>query len=104
MQLMTKAIERKMPALYSSDGTEDRPIIVKYFTPDSNWTWYVIEGQRESSEVDCDWMFFGLVDGFEKEFGYFRLSELQGVKGPLGLYIERDMHFKGRLCDVYKWN
>jgi len=35
-----------------------------------------------------------LVDGFEKEIGYFRLSELKSVKGALGLPIERDMYFK----------
>lgn len=38
--------------------------------------------------------FFGLVDGFEKELGYFSLSELESVKGPLGLKIERDLYFK----------
>jgi hypothetical protein len=40
-------------------------------------------------------MFFGLVEGHEKELGYFNLSELQSVKGPFGLKIERDMHFDG---------
>jgi len=28
--------------------------------------------------------------------GYFSLSELQSVKGPLGLPIERDLHFEPR--------
>ena len=56
-------------------------------TPDSNWTWYV-------TEFDGKDTFFGLVDGFEKELGYFSLSELESVKGPLGLKIERDVYFK----------
>jgi hypothetical protein len=34
-----------------------------------------------------------MVHGHEKEMGYFMLSELQSVKGPVGLKIERDMHF-----------
>jgi hypothetical protein len=38
-------------------------------------------------------MFFGLVQGFEEELGYFTLRELQEARGPLGLAIERDMHF-----------
>ena len=36
---------------------------------------------------------FGLVDGHEREFGYFSLPELESVKGPLGLPIERDRFF-----------
>ena len=51
--------------------------IVKFFTPDSSWTWY-------ASEFDGDDLFYGLVDGFELEYGYFRLSELAGGAGPLG--------------------
>jgi hypothetical protein len=35
-----------------------------------------------------------LVDGFEKELGYFNLSELEEVTGPMGLPIERDLYFK----------
>ena len=31
-----------------------------------------------------------------KEFGYFTLRELESVRGPLGLPIERDLHFKPR--------
>ena len=71
--------------------TEADPIgFVKFFTPDSNWTWYATEG----SEEDGDFVFFGYVCGFENEFGYFRLSELQEARGPLGLAIERDLYFE----------
>ena len=60
---------------------------VKFFTPDSNWTWY-------ASEFDGEDIFFGLVSGFEVELGYFSLKELQEAHGPLGLPIERDLHFE----------
>ena len=60
---------------------------VKFFTPDSNWTWY-------GCEFDGEDVFFGLVDGFELELGYFSLGELQEVRGPWGLPIERDLHFE----------
>jgi len=62
---------------------------VKFFTPDAQWTWY-------ASEFDGEDIFFGLVIGLEIELGYFSLSELKSVKGPLGLLIERDLHFKSK--------
>jgi hypothetical protein len=60
---------------------------VKFFTPDSNWTWY-------ASEFDGEDLFFGLVAGLETELGYFSLRELQEVHGSMGLPIERDLHFE----------
>ena len=50
-------------------------------------TWY-------TSEFDGEDIFFGLVVGFEIELGYFSLAELQSVRGPWGLPIERDLHFE----------
>lgn len=88
MKLLTKEILEKLPKLYSQEEKGLYAVaVVKFFTPDSNWTWY-------ATEFDGEDLFFGLVDGFEKELGYFRLSELQSVKGALGLPIERDMYFK----------
>jgi hypothetical protein len=88
MHLLTKAIRRRLPPLYGNEekGT-DALAIVKFFTPDSSWTWY-------ASEFDGDDLFFGLAVGFEPELGYFRLSELQSVRGKLGLPVERDRFFK----------
>ncbi|WKZ27960.1 MAG: DUF2958 domain-containing protein [Candidatus Dojkabacteria bacterium] len=88
MKLLTKEILEKLPKLYTQEEKGLEAVaIVKFFTPDSNWTWY-------ATEFDGEDLFFGLVEGFEKEIGYFRLSELQSVKGALGLPIERDMFFK----------
>ena len=39
-------------------------------------------------------IFYRLVAGLELELGYFSLSELQSVRGPWGLPIERDLHFE----------
>lgn len=92
MKLITKEVEKQIPEMYSTElvEMEDKRVAVKFFTPDSNWTWYVIEGKKQE---DGDWSFFGLVDGFEKEWGYFTLSELKSVHGSLGLPIERDLYF-----------
>lgn len=96
MKLLTQELAKTLPKLYSQEKVEDPLVMIKFFTPDSNWTWYVIEGQPESyenaSEIE-DWRFFGLVDGLEEELGYFMLSELESARGPLGLKIERDTSF-----------
>lgn len=88
MKLLTKEILKKLPPLGSQDGKGlDATIHVKFFTPDSNWTWYATEYDPETGE------FFGLVDGFEKELGLFTLRDLQSVRGGLGLLVECDRWF-----------
>jgi hypothetical protein len=99
-KLLTKEIQEKLPELYSGEeyGLETMAQ-VKYFTPDSYWTWY-------ASEFDGKDIFFGLVIGIEIELGYFSLNELQSVVGPMGLPIERDLFFKPTkitdLMDLHK--
>ena len=86
MQLMTKELVKKLPALYSTEYVDDPLVICKFFTPRTNWTWYV-------TEFDGKDLCFGLVVGLETELGYFSLSELEQVKGPWGLRVERDLYF-----------
>ncbi len=99
MKLLTAEIIKSLEKNpFGSQESNDNPkILVKFFTPWSNWTWFVTEGEKQE---DGDWLFFGMVHGHEREMGYFLLSELQEVKGPFGLKIERDMHFSGNLKDV----
>lgn len=88
MKLITKEMQNKIPSLYEQDGKGYEAIAyAKFFTPDSNWTWYVTE--YDPKENIC----FGLVFGHEVELGYFSISELETVTGPLGLNIERDLYF-----------
>lgn len=87
MKLLTQEIRKKLPALYSQENVADPMVQVKFFTPDSNWTWYATEYSPEEQ------MFFGWVVGFEKELGYFSLRELESARGPMGLAIERDKFF-----------
>jgi hypothetical protein len=95
MKLLTQKIKKRLPKLYETENVplEEKTVYVKFFTPDSNWTWYVIEGQEQT---DGNMVLFGWVCGLEREFGYFTLRELESVRGPLGLPIERDLHFKPR--------
>ena len=99
MKLLTKELRKKLPPIGSTDGAGEEAVAqVKFFTPDSSWTWYAVEGgpvlDEEGNEVDYE--LFGLVYGQEREMGYFLLSELESVKGPLGLAIERDLYFTPR--------
>lgn len=88
MKLLTKKLRAQMPEIY---GTEPEGLqgqaLVKFFTPDSNWTWY-------ASEFDGKDTFYGLVIGFEMELGYFSLAELEQVRSPMGVKVERDLYFK----------
>jgi len=92
LKLLTKAIERTIPALYSTEDIkdQDKTIVCKFFALGSGWTWYVVEGERKE---DGDYLFFGLVNGYEKEWGYFSLEELLAVKWHGIPGIERDLHF-----------
>ena len=102
MMLLTAEIKKNLPALYTNEdkSTAETMVVLKFFTPDSNWTWYVTEGSQvdadgyyDTDKPKVDWMFFGLVDGSEKELGYFALSELMSIRGRFGLPVERDRHF-----------
>jgi hypothetical protein len=100
MELLTAGLRSQLPALYSQEHNRDPTVHCKFFTPDSNWTWLVTEGSAQDGD---DFLFFGYVIGFEEEWGYFVLSELESARGPLGLNIERDLHFEpGVFSDVIK--
>ncbi len=87
MKLLTQEILKSLPGLYTCENEKDPVIRCKFFTPDSNWTWYAIEFDGKDT-------FFGLVDGFERELGYFSLNELLSIRGSLRLPVERDRYFK----------
>lgn len=95
MNLLPKNIEESIPPLYSGEKNPDPKTVCKFFTPWSNWTWYVLEGEPEPGEdgEPVDFRFFGYVDGLDPELGYFSLRELESVRGPAGLRIERDLFY-----------
>lgn len=86
-RLLTPALRKALPGLYDREDDDDPLVVCKFFTPDSNWTWYAIEFDGEDT-------FFGFVDGLYPELGYFSLQELESARGPLGLLVERDHWFK----------
>ena len=89
-KLMPNYIRKKIPDLYSTQGVamNDKVLTVKFFSPYSNWTWYGVEFDGED-------IFFGFVEGFEKEWGYFSLDELASTQlGGLVPAVERDTSFR----------
>ena len=92
MKLLTEQIKSKLPALGETENIscDDKEFVVKFFNPMGDWEWLVAEGEEQE---DGDWMFFGLVSGFETEWGYFSLRELESVDVGFGLGIERDICF-----------
>ena len=93
MKLLTEELKSKLPPLYSQDGKGCKAIAyAKFFSPDSSFTWW-------ATEYDGEDTFFGLVDGQFKELGYFSLRELEEVRGPLGLPIERDIHWEPKTLE-----
>lgn len=91
-----------VPRLYSQEDAPEPIAHVKFFTPDAQATWLVLEWDGD----DQLFTFACLGDCQSAELGYASLSELESLQGPLGLQVEHDAHFrptpltqaKGALC------
>lgn len=95
MRLMTEELEKvlaKYPIGSQEELGEYANVLAKYFNPTGRGTWYVTEAEKQE---DGDWLFYGYAHLFEGEWGYTLLSELENVRLPFGLKIERDLHLNG---------
>ena len=109
MKLITKELEKKFKKypFYSQDGLGgDAKVIAKFFNPVGVGTWLITEGNKLDNG---DYEMFGychLGDDYNAEFGYVMLSDLENIKLPLGMGIERDLYLKENqtLIDVMKSN
>ena len=93
MNLLTyRVTERLLNNGAVPDETDHEPV-VKFFTPDAAAAWLI----TEMSPDDPDSL-FGLCDlGLGcPELGTVSLLELKGLRGNLGLRVERDRHFKAK--------
>lgn len=96
-KLLPKEIAKRLPSLQKALAMGmDAVAQVKFFTPDSGWTWY-------ATGYDGKDTFYGRVFGVEDEMGAFSLSELESVRGPWGLPIERDFYFKPKPLSQLKY-
>jgi hypothetical protein len=89
MNLLPNQIREQMLANGANPDAPHKPV-VKLFTPDANATWLLTELDPEDPDIA-----FGLCDlGLGcPELGYVSISELESVRGKLGLPVERDVNF-----------
>ena len=80
-----------IPRDTSTVPAKEHIVYVRIFTPDSSWTWYVVEYNPESRIA------FGFAINWSMpefaEWGSFSIAELESVRGGLGLHPERDFWF-----------
>ncbi len=90
MNLMTPEILERLKMNNLTKDADHAPV-VKFFTPWANATWLISDIDVEDNDL-----MFGLCDmgHGEPELGYVLLSDLEELKGPAGLTVERDLHFK----------
>lgn len=91
--LFTQTIRQKLLAngARSSAGEHIDPVpVVKLSTPDADATWLLTEIDPNNRDIA-----FGLCDlGLGcPELGSVSLRELERLRGPLGLPVERDQHY-----------
>lgn len=101
MLLMTDELEKTFEnyLIGSQEGKmEEADVVVKYFNPTGVGTWLITEGEKQD---DGDWLLYGYCHLFEWEWGYVMLSELESVRLPFGLGIEREIYNTGKKVKDY---
>ena len=87
--LLTPEMIHGLPKLYEQEAIADPIVHARFFFPAGSWIWLVTEGENDGD----DFLFFGHVIGFESEWGYFTLRELEEVN-VAGFMIQRDEMFE----------
>jgi len=95
-RLLSKEHLTKIPKLYETEDEKDPLCYLKLFTPDANFTWFIIEISIDEN------LCYGYVKGLESELGYFSLDEIADIRGSLNLPIEIDSSFKPTLLSIIK--
>lgn len=99
MELIPKELLESIPKLYETEDVVNPTCHIKLFTPDANFTWYIIEISIDKKHC------YGYVESLDNELGYFSLDEIKELKGPLGLKVERDLSFTPKpLSELRKGN
>ena len=101
MKLLTKQIEAELIKAPHDQPSAQTPVVVKFFTPDAAASWFITEGEKLDNG---DWLLFGFADLGDREMaelGSVLLSQIESVRGGLGLKPERDMYYPDTtLADV----
>lgn len=96
MNLLNQTLLSRFKELGKQD-IKDPLIVTKFFAPWTYWTWYA------TSYDEVEGRFFGIICGSNIELGYFSMQDLKGLRGPMGLSVERDLYWKEkRLSELTK--
>lgn len=82
----------ELPSMEEADSQEN-PIVKLHFS-NGAWDWFVIGAK---SLEDGDIYFLGLVNGFDKELGFFTLKQIEDV----GAILDEDFQEIG-VFDIYE--
>ena len=88
MKLITPELEEHFKSVGDQSASHNPIIVAKFFDPVGSATWYATEYDKETN------ICYGYVTGLiYDEWGSFSIGELESVKRPFGLTIERDINF-----------
>lgn len=95
MELILQEAKQQIPKLYETEEQNNPIAYVKLFL--DSWTWYITE-----MSIDNNICFGYVISPFGAELGYFSLEEIKGIKGNLGIVVERDLSFNPTRLSVIK--
>ena len=72
-----------LPSLDVVDEQEN-PLAIAHFD-NGAWDWYIIAGEKQGE----DFYLFGLVNGYDKELGFFTLSQIVNAGAMLDVEFEQ---------------
>ena len=94
MKLLTPELKQRFAEIGNQENNKNPLVIAKFFSPVGGATWFATEYDPETN------ICFGYVkdlvpseNGIYDEWGYFSITELESIRLPFGLKIERDLHF-----------
>ena len=88
MKLLTKEIKEQATKQYDKGSDMEQMVVAKYFDPMGSWKWFLMNMHKDDDYCR------GIVKGHEVEMGSFSMKELESIKLPFGLKIERDLMFE----------
>ena len=98
MELIPQELQQTIPKLYETEEQTDPIAHIKLFI--DGWSWFITE-----ISMDKDICFGYVISPFcDGELGYISLEELKGIKGSVGIGVERDISFQPTPLSVIKKN
>ena len=89
MKLITPELETRFAEVGDQSEVKNPLIVAKFFDPVGSATWYATEYNPNTR------ICYGYVTGLVyDEWGTFSIDELESIRRPFGLRIERDIHFE----------